>query len=148
MMRPGPYHFYGAKKAMRPPPKRMYMWTGVKSLVHPCKYDQINGDAYMFAERYMGIFDGQSSVADPSSMSIALRLKVAQNLDERLTQNAQKFDRDTKESLQSSVGVNTPGSSMHTNKYQVSGGTDSYNSYHGKRGASQKAFDPKNNLQK
>ena len=94
-------------------PASMHVWFGSSSEVHPLKADQTNADAFFVGSRFMGVFDGVGGVANeglqPNAMSVDLANRVSAEMEVRLGDNAQQYDRDTQFYLKSSVRPNVPG---------------------------------------
>jgi serine/threonine protein phosphatase PrpC len=106
---------YSARYQPYPQSKRASFgfWFGSKTEVHPNKPDQENADALMTSSRFMGVFDGVGGVREvgsiPGSMSNALTLETAEEVESRIAWNAQKYDRDNQLFLKSSVSPNVAG---------------------------------------
>lgn len=94
-------------------PSSLRLWLGAKSEVHPSKQDQENADAFHVSPRSLAVFDGVSGVREeglvPAAMSTEMAVSVGNELEYRLQQNAQRYDRQTQLYLKSSVSVNRQG---------------------------------------
>ena len=88
------------------------LWTGAASATHASKEDA-NADRCFHNHRALGVLDGVSGVReegfDPASMAAELNWRIPLEMEERLSTNAQRYDRECQLQLGTAINANKGG---------------------------------------